>query len=115
MKREFVMTEWFESDWKSMHLSDQLLRALQEELMENPLAGSVMRATGGFRKMRFALTGRGKSGSMRVIYLDVPQFGTLYLMMAYPKNEKDSLSPTERNQLKRIAETIKENLQKRSI
>jgi hypothetical protein len=34
----------------------------------HPDAGDVMPGTGGARKLRWALRGRGKSGSVRVIY-----------------------------------------------
>lgn len=46
-----------------MGLTDADLRRLQEELLANPQIGSVMRGTGGVRKMRFAFENRGKSGS----------------------------------------------------
>ena len=112
MKREFVLTEWFEASWKDLSLNDTTLRELQDELLRNPLTGSVIQGTGGFRKMRFALEGRGKSGGIRVIYLDIPDFAMLYLMLAYPKSEKDNLAPAERNELKQISDSIKQNLQK---
>ena len=114
MKREFVMTEWFDASWEDQSLSDEHLRSLQGELLRDPVCGNVMRGTGGFRKMRFALPGHGKSGGLRIIYLDIPDFETLYLMLAYPKSEKDTLSPAERNELKQIATNIKNNLRGRS-
>ena len=60
--------------------------------------------------MRFALAGHGKSGGLRVIYLDFPYYRTLYLMLAYPKNKKDTLNSAECNELKKIASNIKNNL-----
>ena len=113
MKREFVMTEWFDFTWEDQGLSDDSLRLLQDELLRNPACGDVMRGTGGFRKMRFALPSRGKSGGLRVVYLDIPSFETLYLMLAYPKSEKDDLTDAERNELKQIAANIKNNLRER--
>jgi len=111
MIREFVMTELFDSSWEDQRLTDDDLFLLQDELLRNTKRGDVMRGTGGFRKIRYALEGRGKSGSLRIIYLDIPEFETLYLMLTYPKSEKDSLSSGERNELKRIAYNIKRNLQ----
>ena len=113
MKREFVMTEWFDASWKEQSLSDESLRSLQEELIRDPACGEVMRGTGGFRKMRFAMPGRGKSGGLRVVYLDMPSFETLYLVLAYPKSEKDNLTDAERNELKQIAANTKKNLYER--
>ena len=113
MRREFVMTEWFDSSWKEQRLSDEHLRSLQGELLRDPDCGDVIRETGGFRKMRYALPGGGKSGGLRVIYLDIPEYHTLYLMLAYPKSEKDNIGPAERGELKQIAANIKNNLRAR--
>jgi len=114
MKREFVMTEWFDASWKDQNLSDEELKSLQYELLQDPVCGDVIRGTGGFRKMRFALPGHGKSGGMRVIYLDIPNAGMLYLLLAYPKSEKDTLSQIECNELKQISANIKKNHQGRN-
>ena len=110
MKREFVMTEWFDATWDSEGLSDDDLRFLQIELLQDPTCGSVMQGTGGFRKLRVALQGRGKSSGLRVIYLDIPAFEVLYLMLAYPKSEKDALTAAEQAELRKIAASIKKNL-----
>jgi len=113
MKREFVMTELFDSSWKKQKLTDNDLCILQDELPRNTTCGEVMRGTGGFRKMRYALSGHGKSGSMRIIYLDIAEFEMLYLMFAYSKSEKDSLSNNERNELKKLSQNIKKYLHNR--
>jgi len=111
MIREFVMTEQFDESWDNQRLTDDDLRLLQDKLVHNPQLGDVMRGTGGFRKMRHPVSERGKSGGLRVIYLDIPEFETLYLMLAYPKSEKDTLRNSERNELKQISSRIKKNLQ----
>ena len=85
---------------------------LQTELLHDPKKGNVIRGTGGFRKKRHHLPGRGKSGGIRVIYLDIQEYETLYLVLAYPKNVKDTLSTSEANELKKIASNIMKNLQK---
>ena len=107
------MTEWFDASWEDQNLSDDDLMLLQYELLQDPAYGDVMRGTGGFRKIRFALPGHGKSGGMRVIYLDIPIAGILYLLLVYPKNEKETLSRTECNELKQISANIKKNHQAR--
>jgi hypothetical protein len=110
MIRLFIMTKLFDASWENLHLSDDDLKLLQGDLLRSPTCGAIMRGTGGFRKMRFALPGRGKSGGLRVIYLDIPELKTLYLMLAYPKSEKDTLSPAECTELKQISTSIKKNL-----
>ena len=61
-----------------------------------------MQGTGGIRKIRFAFENRGKSGSVRVIYIDFLMYEKIYLLTAYPKNEKENLSQAERNQMKTL-------------
>ena len=106
MTRIFVELPTFQKDWKAMGLTDSDLRRLQEELLADPKTGSVMRETGGIRKMRFALEHRGKSGSLRVIYVDFILHEKLYLLTAYPKGEKDNLTKAERKELKKLVERL---------
>ena len=93
-----------------MGLDDDDLRRLQEELLADPKVGKAMRETGGVRKMRFAFEQQGKSGSARVIYVDFEVHEKLYLLTAYPKNEKDNLSKAERNTLKQLVGILKQQL-----
>ena len=109
MTRLFIELPSFRSEWKSMGLTDTDLRRLQEQLLANPAAGSVIQGTGGVRKMRFAFENRGKSGSIRVIYVDFVPFEKLYLLTAYPKSEKDNLTKEERNELKKLVERLSAN------
>ncbi len=97
MTRTFIMTKEFDKNWKAMNLTDSDLKALQEELIINPTKGDLMQGTGGLRKLRIAFEGKGKSGSGRVCYVDFAVFDKIYLITAYPKNEKDNLSKAERN------------------
>ena len=73
-----------------------------------------MRETGGVRKMRFAFETQGKSGSVRVIYVDFEIYEKLYLLTAYPKNEKDNLSKAERNTLKQLVGILEQQLEESS-
>lgn len=114
MTRIFVELPSFRNDWKALGLTDTDLRRLQEELLTNPQIGSVMRGTGGIRKMRFAFENRGKSGSVRVIYVDFEIREKLYLLTAYPKSEKDNLTKAERNELKKLVEILGNELEKQS-
>lgn len=111
MNRLFVMTAQFDKQWKSMGLTDDDLRRLQEEILANPKVGEVIQGTGRLRKMRFAFEGRGKSGSARVTYVDFVLFETIYLIYAYPKNEKDNLTKEERNNIKKMIDAIEKALE----
>ena len=110
MTRLFVELPSFRSEWKAMGLNDEDLRRLQEEILANPKIGAVMRGTGGVRKMRFAYEQRGKSGSIRVIYIDFEIHEKIFLLTAYPKSEKDNLSQAERNELHQLVDILEEQL-----
>ena len=110
MTRIFVELPSFRKEWKDMGLNDTDLRRLQEELLSDPKIGKVMRETGGVRKMRFAFEKHGKSGSVRVIYVDFEVYQKLYLLTAYPKSEKDNLSKAERNALKQLVGVLEGQL-----
>lgn len=108
MTRTFIELPWFMTKWKSLGMDDADLRRLQSELLSDPKVGAVMRSTGGVRKMRFAFKYQGKSGSIRVIYVDFEVYEKIYLLTAYTKNEKDNLSQKERNEIKELI-TVLEN------
>lgn len=110
MTRTFVMLPEFDKCWKQMNLNDDDLKRLQSELLLNSQNNPVMQGTGGLRKIRFAFENSGKSGSARVVYVDFVVFETIYLISAYPKNEKDNLSKAERNAIKVMIEKLEEQL-----
>jgi hypothetical protein len=110
MTREFVIMPEFDHQWQKMGLGDNELRQLQETLLENPKAGDVIRGTKGLHKIRIAFEGKGKSGSGRVAYVDFAFYETIYLITAYPKNEKDNLSKTERNAIAKIIVRLEQGL-----
>ncbi len=111
MTRTFVELPLFRSKWKSLGLDDNDLKRLQEEMLLDPKTGAVMKETGGIRKMRFAFEHRGKSGSIRVIYVDFEIYEKIYLLTAYPKNEKDNLTKAERNELKELVKVLEHQLE----
>ena len=100
----------FDKQWRDMGLDDKDLQQLQIQLLMNPQLGKVIKGTGKLRKMRFALPGRGKSGSSRVLYLDFVVAETIYLIFAYPKNEKDNLTDEECYNIKKLIDKIEKTL-----
>jgi hypothetical protein len=67
---EFVYLKLFERTAGGV-ISEEEMKAVEDELLENPEKGSVQGNTGGVRKVRVATGGQGKSGSARVAYLYV--------------------------------------------
>lgn len=110
MTRLFVILPEFEKQWTKMGLNDKDLRRLQYILLDDPKIGDVMQGTGGLRKVRFSFENRGKSGSARVVYVDFAVYEKIFLITAYPKNEKDNLSQAERNAIKKLIEALESQL-----
>ena len=107
MKRAFVLTPSFERAWAEMGLGDSEMARLQSLLLMDPEAGDVIQGTGGARKVRIPLEGRGKSGGGRVIYVDVVIREQIYLLMAYPKNVQTDLSQDQKKMMRKLIEIIK--------
>ncbi len=108
MKRTFVETNEFRRRWVRLGLGEEDLRELQGYLLEHPSAGNTVQGTGGVRKLRWARPGRGKSGGIRTIYIDLADRETIWLITVFGKGEKADLSAEERGEIKRFVKRIKE-------
>ena len=75
-------------------------------LAADPECGDLIRGTGGFRKVRVARKGMGKSGGARVVYIWRNQRFPVFLITVFAKNQKENLSMTERNTLRKRAHSI---------
>jgi hypothetical protein len=73
-------------------LSDAERERVVSTIAKDPEIGDVIAGTGGFRKIRIALQGGGKSGGSRVIYYFCDETMPVFLMQIYAKNEKANLS-----------------------
>lgn len=111
MTRTFIELPLFRAKWEDLGLNDSDLRRLQSELLSDPKVGSVMQGTGGVRKMRFAFEHRGKSGGVRVIYVDFEVYEKIYLLTAYTKNVKENLTKEERNDIRRLISVLEKQLE----
>jgi len=114
LTRTFIMTPEFYRCWKMLGLNDDHLKELQESILINPQVGKVVQGTGGLRKVRFAINNQGKSGSVRVLYVDLVIYEKVYLIIAYGKNEKDNLSDSEKAEVKKLIMQLKDVANKRN-
>lgn len=85
-------------------MDDDEYTKLQVSLLRKPDIGSIIQGTGGIRKMRWSGSGRGKRGGTRIIYYWVKSHHQVFMLMAYPKNEKDELTGEERKNLRQLVE-----------
>lgn len=82
------------------HLNDDEYADLQSFLAERPDAGKIIKHSGGIRKLRWAGSGRGKRGGLRVIYYWWVGKARISMLMVYPKNERDDLTADQLKQLR---------------
>lgn len=87
------------------HLEDDEYRALQVALLLRPEQGTVIRGSGGLRKLRWRSKGRGKRGGLRVIYFWAVEEETCYMLFLYGKNEQGDLTPA---QVRTLAKVVRE-------
>jgi len=87
-------------------MSEAEREAVVDLLAASPDVGDVIPGTGGLRKVRVPLAGRGKRGGARVIYYLYDQTLPIYLLLAYAKNERDDLSAEQKTILRRLVEAI---------
>ena len=72
-----------------------------------PGAVSVIRETGGIRKLRWAGSGRGKRGVIHTIYFYHADPEGVYLMTAYAKADRDDLTAADTRALSRLVAAIR--------
>jgi mRNA-degrading endonuclease RelE of RelBE toxin-antitoxin system len=84
-------------------MDDDDYAQMQAFLVSRPEAGSIIKGSAGIRKLRWAGSGRGKRGGLRVIYYWWVAQDRISLLLVYPKNEQDDLTADQikklRNQL----------------
>jgi hypothetical protein len=97
----FIETPIFTADVRAL-LGDDEYAALQEHLVTMPNAGDVIAGTGGLRKIRWTVAGRGKRGGTRVIYYHVVAQAQIRMILIYRKGIKDDLTPKEKTVLRKI-------------
>jgi mRNA-degrading endonuclease RelE of RelBE toxin-antitoxin system len=81
------------------YMDDEGYADMQAFLSERPDAGNLIRGTGGMRKLRWAGSGRGKRGGLRVIYYWWVAKDRISLLLVYPKSEQDDLTAAQMKQL----------------
>ena len=87
-------------------MDDDEYANLQRALVRRPDWGNVIPGGGGIRKLRWAGSGRGKRGGLRVIYYWQTADHQIWMLLAYPKSDQKKLLNDEIKELKRLVKTF---------
>jgi hypothetical protein len=87
---------------RDKYLNDDEFAALQLYLAEHPEDGDVIAHSGGCRKLRWAIKGRGKRGGVRIIYFLRINPGQIVLVTMYAKNVQQNIDPQLLRRLKEL-------------
>ena len=98
---EFIEAPAF-SRYLREYLDDDGYRESQSRLARDAKSGEVIPGAGGFRKVRWADTrrGKGRRGGLRVIYYYFEEQQQIWLMTLYGKDEAADLTTAEKKTLK---------------
>jgi mRNA-degrading endonuclease RelE of RelBE toxin-antitoxin system len=86
------------------YLTDDEFLGLQSFLLRYPESGKIVPGSGGVRKLRWAMAGKGNSGGVRIIYYFKKQDDEIWLLTIYSKSKTDNIPA---HVLRQIAEEIK--------
>jgi hypothetical protein len=107
-----IETEDFLNDAAAVGMSADERALIVNALSEDPTLGTPMVGTGGARKTRFPIPGKGKSGGYRTVHYYGGRNIPVFLLAVFKKNEKDNLTHAERNELKKELAGLAEDYRK---
>lgn len=85
-------------------LNDDDYKDFQQFLVTHPDSGDVIPGSGGLRKVRWSVSGKGKRGGARVIYYSCVAKEMLLMLFVFKKNERTDLT---KEQIKVLREIVK--------
>ena len=94
-------------------MTDDEMKAAVDLIAGNPSAGDIMQGAGGWRKVRVAGKGRGKSGGYRVITYYATAEVPVFLLTVFSKGDRASLTKGERNALGVLSKRLTDSLRGR--
>ncbi len=81
-------------------LTNEEYSGLQKALIKDPEAGDLIPRSGGIRKLRWGVAGRGKRGGIRVIYYVRVRRGQIWMLTLYAKNVVENIPAKVLRQIK---------------
>ena len=75
-------------------------------MLEHPESGDLIKGSGGIRKIRWAIQGKGKSGGVRIIYYWHCLRNHIYLLTLYGKSEQANIDKATLKQITKALENL---------
>ena len=88
-------------------MDDDNYRQLQAALVQQPDAGDLIPGSGGLRKVRWKLEGKGKRGGVRIIYYWMTADDQLWMLYGYAKASQEDLTKAQQKALREVVERWK--------
>jgi hypothetical protein len=82
-------------------------RQMENAIAQDPIAAPVIPGTGGIRKLRWSVPGRGKRGGIRTIYFFQAGPDEIYMLTAYGKSDQEDLSPADKKAWSKLVAEVK--------
>jgi hypothetical protein len=103
---EIVRTTPYLRTLKKLGASKSDIEEMETAVLADPEAGDVIPGTGGIRKVRFAMAGRGKRGGGRAIYFVWWAEDVVFMLAAYAKADQSDLSEAQKKALTALAKEL---------
>lgn len=92
--RTVIETPTFQKQAEKIWSEDERL-AFIVWIADHPLAGNVIPGADGARKVRWSIAGKGKRGSVRVVYFNLTEQGTIVLITLYQKTVQANIPASD--------------------
>ncbi len=112
MHYRYVFTDWFNRNLRHLGRHNPRLRQDLEAFLQSldAEAHPILSGTGGARKARMKVHGRGKSGGYRVVYYLYTE-NTVWLLTIYDEVSKEDLTAAEEKRILKLIQSIKSALE----
>ena len=97
----FIETPVFTRSVKQF-MTDDEYHSMQLALIFRHELGATIPGSGGLRKLRWSVPGKGKRGGLRVVYFWHANSETFCMLYAYEKNNQQNLTQTQLQLLNRL-------------
>lgn len=107
LARDFVELSPFRKALKDLNIDEEQLREIQNYILKDEnISGTNIGKNIYKLRYRIPNSNKGKSGGLRIIYIDIIVSETIYLVTMYAKGEKEELTKEEYNALYILSDSL---------